>query len=711
MLLPVGGFQAAEDPEGAPEVPVEEVEHEEQVAGSTSDDDDQDEPVLSEHVVVTANRTEQKKKDIPANVTVFEREDVEMTAGLTADDVVRRVPGFTLNRLNSSIAASVGTQNGNVRYMGGGAARTLVLMDGIPINDPYGGQVYWARVPKASLERVEVIRGAGSNVWGNRAMAGVISMFTDRPTERDINFSALVGQENTVDVSLFASELFGPVAMSIAANFFDSDGFYVWREDGRGDVDTPTTKQYGNFTFKLEAPISEKVNFFFTGNYFDEDHDKGTAIRNEQTEIFDFATGADLVTDGGNEWKFQVFANTKDSQKWDSSIARDRDSEELDEYVEQPASSVGTSAVWSRAVGERHRLMAGADWQWIDTEYDEFTEIVDGEFTRHRAIPGKQQLGGIFLQDIFKLSTKWQLTTAGRLDYISNYDGSTLITDSTGVVRDVEFEEFSETTFNPTLGTVFHANPTISWRAAVYRGFRAPTASELYRGGSARGGVVIAPNPALLPEHLVGIESGMDFTRKTFGGQITVFWTELQDRITNIAFQVAGPGGEVIEPCGYVEPDGVCRVRENIGEMTAKGVEIDLGYRPFSYWDFSLSYLYEDAKFTSTPDRPELEGLVPRHVPDHTVTPRVAYSNPRIMSASVQGRYVDDRFEDDNNDLTVASSFVVDLMFSKNLTKNVGIFAAVENVFDEVYEIRVTSRGLVEIGGPRWVYGGVRLAF
>jgi len=148
----------------------------------------------------------------------------------------------------------------------------------------------------------------------------------------------------------------------------------------------------------------------------------------------------------------------------------------------------------------------------------------------------------------------------------------------------------------------------------------------------------------------------MDFTRKTFGGQITVFWTELQDRITNIAFQVAGHGGEVIEPCGYVEPDGVCRVRENIGEMTAKGVEIDLGYRPFSYWDFSLSYLYEDAKFTSTPDRPELEGLVPRHVPDHTLTPRVAYSNPRIMSASVQGRYVDDRFEDDNNDLPVAGS-------------------------------------------------------
>jgi outer membrane receptor protein involved in Fe transport len=355
--------------------------------------------------------------------------------------------------------------------------------------------------------------------------------------------------------------------------------------------------------------------------------------------------------------------------------------------------------------------MAGVDWQWIDTEYIEDTEIVDDEFTRRREIPGKQQLGGVFLQDIFKLSTKWQLTAAGRLDYIRNYDGSELITDSTGVVRDVAYDDFSETTFNPTVGAVYHANPAISWRASTYRGFRAPTAAELYRGGTSRGGVVNAPNPELGPEHLVGVESGMDFTRKTFGGQITLFWTELQDRVTIVDVQAQGPVGGPIDPCGFVEPDGICRIRENVGAMTAAGIEVDLGYRPFPYWDFSLSYLYEQAEFTDAPDQPELEGLTPRHVPENSFTARVAYSNRRILGATVQGRYIGDRFEDNSNLLPVDSSFIVDVMLSRDLTENVALFLAVENVFDTEYEIRVTSRGLVEIGGPRWVYGGIRLAF
>ena len=258
---------------------------------------------------------------------------------------------------------------------------------------------------------------------------------------------------------------------------------------------------------------------------------------------------------------------------------------------------------------------------------------------------------------------------------------------------------------------MFRANESIRWRAAAYRGFRAPTPAELYRTSTVRGGVVIAPNPDLEPEHLIGVESGMNFTRGKYGGQVTLFWNEIEDAVAFVDLADAGPVDEVIEPCGLVEAGGICRAWRNIGETRALGAEVDFVYRPAPAWDLSVSYLYSDQEFTDAPEDPELEGNTPRHAPEDAYTLRVEYSDPRILTASLQGRYIGDRFDDNNNELPVDSFFVVDMTLSKGITDQFELFAAVENLFDEEYEIRVSSRGLVEIGRPRWIYGGVRLAF
>jgi outer membrane receptor protein involved in Fe transport len=674
-------------------------------------EEEQDEAELEEHVVVTANRTAQDERDIPANVTVLTQEEIEMTPARTVDDVLRQIPGFSLTRASSSLVASVGTAPAVLRGIGGSSSsRTLVLLDGVPMNDPYGGYVYWTRVPKDSVSRVEVVRGAGSNVWGNLAMAGVINIFTAPPTSKTLHVNAMAGTSDTMNLNLFASDVLGPVAVSVSGDYYDSDGYVVWRPEDRGLVDEPTHKKFETFTTKIETPISTRSSFFFTGSYFSEDHAKGTAFRDEYTDILSFVAGVDLRTEGESNWNLNVWTNDKGSEKWDSSIARDHSSETLSEYTEQPAFALGTSAVWSKRLSENNELTSGVDWQWIDTDYNENTVIVDDEFTRRRQIPGKQQLGGIFLQDIFHVSPRWQLTAAGRYDYFQNYDASEFITDSTGVVRDVRFEDHSETTFNPSVGVVFHATPSVSWRAAAYRGFRAPNADELYRGGVSRG-VVIAPNPELDAEHLVGVESGMNFARPKFGGQVTLFWNQLRDRISSAKIAEAGPEGGIIEPCGVVEPDGICRIRANIGETTYRGIEVDLGYHPFLFWDFSLSYLYEHAEFTDSPDNPALVGLVPRQVPENMFTASVGYANERLFSASLQGRYVGERFEDDNNELPVNDFFALDVMLSKNLNEVVGIYASAENLLDEVIEVRLTNAGEVEIGTPRFVSFGIRLGF
>ncbi|MGH7396256.1 MAG: TonB-dependent receptor plug domain-containing protein, partial [Candidatus Rokuibacteriota bacterium] len=120
-----------------------------------------------EPVVVTATRTEQRLGEAPASVSVLTREDLRQTAAQSLDDVLRQVPGFSLFRRSSSLVSHPTTQGVSLRGIGpSGASRALVLLDGIPINDPFGGWVYWNRVPLQSVEQVEVVRGGGASVWG-----------------------------------------------------------------------------------------------------------------------------------------------------------------------------------------------------------------------------------------------------------------------------------------------------------------------------------------------------------------------------------------------------------------------------------------------------------------------------------------------------------------------------------------------------------------
>src|SRR5262249_11953721 len=111
---------------------------------------------LLETVTVTPTRTEQRLGDVPASVSVLTTDATGASPALIADDFLRQVPSFSLFRRTSGIAAQPTTQGVSLRGIGpSGQSRTLVLLDGIPFNDPFGGWVYWTRVPLASVDRME----------------------------------------------------------------------------------------------------------------------------------------------------------------------------------------------------------------------------------------------------------------------------------------------------------------------------------------------------------------------------------------------------------------------------------------------------------------------------------------------------------------------------------------------------------------------------
>src|SRR5262249_61312570 len=103
--------------------------------------------------------------------------DLRTTAGKQPDGDLRQVQGFQLSRRSHSRGANPTTQGATFRGLAGsGASRALVLEDGVPLNDPFGGWVYWGRVPDVAVDRLEVVRGGASGLYGSAAMAGVVQV-------------------------------------------------------------------------------------------------------------------------------------------------------------------------------------------------------------------------------------------------------------------------------------------------------------------------------------------------------------------------------------------------------------------------------------------------------------------------------------------------------------------------------------------------------
>src|SRR5579872_4110370 len=131
---------------------------------------------------------------------------MQQSPALIADDALRNVASFSLFRRTSSIAAQPTTQGVSLRGIGpSGQSRTLVLLDGIPFNDPFGGWVYWTRVPLESVDRVELTEDSSSSLYGNIAMGGVINIITAHPTPHTVDVNTQYGNDNSPKFDFFAS--------------------------------------------------------------------------------------------------------------------------------------------------------------------------------------------------------------------------------------------------------------------------------------------------------------------------------------------------------------------------------------------------------------------------------------------------------------------------------------------------------------------------
>jgi outer membrane receptor protein involved in Fe transport len=695
---------------------------------------------LLETVTVTPTRSEQRLGDVPASVSVVTNEAIESSPALIADDVLRQVPSFSLFRRTSSLVAQPTAQGVSLRGIGpSGQSRTLVLLDGIPFNDPFGGWVYWTRVPLESVERVEITEDSSSSLYGNIAMGGVINIITAHPTPRTLDLNTQYGNNNSPKFDFFGSNTWKKVSADVEGSFLHTDGFPIVAAIERGPIDNNGNVEYKNLTAKVEFNPSDRLQGFVRTGYFSENRNNAKIGELNDTRWTTVNGGVRARLQDGSDLQGSIFGDVQRAHfnfLAVTNAAAQRNIVRLATDQNVPTNALGGMAQWSKAIGHSNALSAGFDMRWVDGESQEAayvaavpTVIVPfpagcptglacgtqaATLSVQRFSGGSQQSFGAFAQDIFTPIDKLVLTLSARVDRWNNYNGHNLETTvATGlptVNNRPSIADTNDTVVSPHLGALYHATDRVSLWGAANSGFRAPTLTELYRQ-FAVGAVTTRPNENLAPERLVGGEGGINIApAKNVSVRLTYFYNQLTNPVLNVTL------------------NATTAQKQNVPQTTVRGIQTDVDYRVGSL-RFAAGYIYDDATVTDggTGANAVLTGKRLQQVPKHRGTLQAAYSNPKYLTVTLGMQFLGLTYNDDlNANLIPAATLtangydaaaypvglpgytVVDLSASRQLGRNIQAFFGIQNLLDTIYFVQTNPS---TIGTPRLVNGGVRIRF
>ncbi|MDH3732709.1 MAG: TonB-dependent receptor [Gemmatimonadota bacterium] len=673
---------------------------------------DPEEVLRLRELVVSATRAETEVRDVPVNVTVITREELTLSAAQNLEDVLLEIPGVGLQRNVRSASAHPSWQAVSLRGLGGNAAsRTLVMVDGVPLNDGYFGWVRWDQVPVETIERIEIVRGGGSTAWGGQSLAGVIQVITRDPDEGGLSAAAEAGTQSTFRGDGMVTFGGGRVGGFVAAEFLDTDGYVLTTPDQRGSVDIPSASDHFSLRGKLTFDASETVQILASGSYYDEDKTNATPIRQNTTQTGFGQIGLRAGRPEGSLFAVNLFGQGQDYANTFSTVSSDRNSEvpSISQF-DVPSETFGANAQWSHASLGAHSISLGVDLTSIHGEAFEDVRWEDGAFLTRRHTGGDQFLTGLFAQDRIGLSDRVDLTAGARLDIWNNSNGFRQVSDiaSGDIASDTEFEDRDLTRFSANTGLRVLASDRVSFRGSVYSGLRIPTLNELYKPFRAAGGVVTESNALLEPERLIGFEVGVDYELgRQWLARATGFYNRVNDAILDATIMEVEESG-VVDPCGFVPAGGVCRQRMNVGSIRAIGLETQIEYRPTAAWLVAASFDYAPSEIIAAEGREEIVGNRPPRTAKAQGTLRVGHVDVSKLEALVIGRYIGTQFENDVNTQQIDDSFVVDLRLARQVTRTLLAYATIQNVFDTEWQIS-NEATLTRVGTPRAFVGGLRI--
>ncbi|MBI5211780.1 MAG: TonB-dependent receptor [Nitrospirae bacterium] len=682
-----------------------------------------------EEIVVTATRTEKELTSAPGSVSVVTKEDIEKRNIKTVDEALNTTAGVfdkrgkgLMDLMSSVTLRGIPSQQ-----------RTLILMDGITLNDSYSGGVRFDGMAAENVERIEVVKGAASSLYGGYAMGGVVNIITKMPEKREFTLKTGYGSswergEAMDDVRKFylsyGDKFKDKLSLFVSYGYRTTNGypadFNVQSSKPTAGITgwSYTTNNQGqtryligdkgdnrwwddNITLKAGYNFSKtsKVNLSFIRTSYEYNYDEPhTYLKNSSgNPVWSYGTireASFLSGSGGREQSiynigFETeFSKVKtkltlgmvdNGKNWNvtpGTTASTTRTGGPGKVSETPSQSYNADIQFTVPVFDRHILTFGGTFRhgWADTKEHNLTnwKDEDSKTTLAYQSKGKDRTYAMFLQDEIMILNNLTAYIGFRQDWWETYDGYVDQVGTAGYPK--EYDSRNASAFSPKAAIVYKPFEKTTLRTSIGKAFRPPTVYELYRTWTSSSGVTYASNPDLKPETTtswdIGIEQGLWKGAKIKAAYFENYMEDLIYRKT-----VSSTYQESI----------------NAGKAESKGVEIEAEQRFDKWLRLFANFTYTDAKLKENNAKPETVGKKLTDVPERMFNAGAEFEKG-LFSASLTGRYVSKRYSNDENKDTVNNVytsydpyFTADAKVSYKLTKFATLSFSVDNIFDRDY--------------------------
>jgi outer membrane receptor protein involved in Fe transport len=653
-------------------------------------------------IVITGAALPEAKSDRVYKIERVTRRTIEQAPSHELDQLLKDIPGAQLFRRSDARSGHPTSQGVTLRALGGNASnRALLVLDGVPQGDPFGGWVNWPAYDAQDLAQIRVVRGGGSVANGPGALAGTIEM--DSRVDRGVSAEADAGSRDSLEGRARVGAIIGGGVLSISTRGERGDGFVPVTEGTRGPADEPAAYRGWSGRARWVTPIGGQAELQANLLGFHDFRTRGTDFSANRTNGAD----ASIRLVGSGAWRWSAlgywqwrnlmssFASVSDGRAEANRVA-------LQDSV--PSRGLGASFELRPPMPDRFELRFGADGRRTSGESRELYSFVAGDPTRRRLAGGESWTAGAYGEATATFGAAI-LTAGARLDHWAIGDGHLFEkTIATGAVL-TDAHDSTRSGWLPTArgGVVVPVGAGLNLRSAAYLGWRMPTLNELFRPFRA-GADATAANPDLDPERLAGVEAGVDYAAGGLRLSLTGFVNRLSHAIANVTL---GQGPGVFPGVGFVPAGGNYSQRQNVDAVTVRGLEASAEWTG-GPWSVRAGASFTHARMRGTAAAGFLDGLRPTQTPNFAGTLALGWQQG-AKGAQLVLRRVGAQFDDDLNRDLLKGATTIDAFASWPLTRRLQLVARAENLTNALVMAGINGDDSIERATPRTLWIGVRL--
>jgi len=619
------------------------------------------------------------------------------------DGLLERNPGFSLFRSSGSGVAHPTSQGVSLRgIQASGASRSLVLYDGIPLNDPFGGWIYFSRLDPALLESVSFDYGGSSGLWGNYSLAGVVELATRSELEDHRSATLSFGSHGWRAGSLLWSGPAGPARALVSARRARFGGFIQTAPSQRGAIDERAGFDANSVEARLAFAPGEDSSLSWRVSAFEESRRNGTPLSRNETEAIDLQARYGRRLEGFfDALEARALYQRRDFANQFAAASDDRSSERavLDQF-DVPAESFGGSlTVQRKAEGARPGLTLGIDYRETEAETNERFRNLGQGFTRRREAGGRQRFAGGFARVEGGLPGDWRYELGGRIERVAQLDGRLAVfsLEEDGPPLEEDIVPRRGTTVQEALARLSRSFGEQRVELALQTSYRAPNLNELYRPFRV-GNDIVAENPFLEEERLDLASVGWRWQRDRASARLRGYWGRARDLVGN-AFLAFGPG--LIDPCGFTPGDGTCSQRLNVGRSRVRGAEAAFEAPLARSLELDVFLAYYDSEIRSFAVDPSIIGSVFPQSPRFRSRVALVWGPAESLRVEASWSHRSQSYEDLSNRRRLEGYEEARLRASWSLDERWTLLAEIDNLFDQRRRTALSSAGDIRIGPPR----------